>query len=68
MFLISLILASGMWIWSMKYRVSPFKIQNIELPENGITVLLVSITMLIFYLADAISILLWIVVISAICM
>jgi len=66
MFLISVILSSGIWIWSLKYRQGTVNVQGFEVPENLLTLLLALITLLIFYLADCIAILLWLTVISAI--
>jgi len=66
MFLISVILTSGVWIWSYKYREGTVRIQGKEVPENMFIAILSALTLFIFYIADVSSILIWLLMITSI--
>jgi len=59
MFLISVILVSVLWVWSLKYREGPLQLKGREIPERVLTFGLLIMTLFIFYLSSATTVLLW---------
>ena len=68
MFLFSVIIVGGVWVWSYKYREGPIQIRGREVPEKVLTFLLLVFTLVVFYLSSATAVLLWLLAIALVCM